>query len=222
MLLVLSLIALALKLAPSPARSLQRVSYATAYVDCLRHPGALAMIAFGLLSHVFWHGFQTYAGTFYQVVHGLSVGELAPIFTAAGLGIMAGNMLGGRVALRVGNRWTAIGATLVTSVLIAAQISLPIPLLAAVALHVIWSIPNGGRMPAANALLTEVLPERRGTVVGLNSAASSAGTLIGASVGGVILGSEWGLSGLGALCALFAILSASVLWLFVREERPAA
>jgi predicted MFS family arabinose efflux permease len=104
----------------------------------------------------------------------------------------------------------------VTACLLLAQLALPIPLFAAVAIHVAWAVPNGARGPAANALLTEVLPARRGTVVSLNSGASALGTLLGASVGGLAVG-LFGFPALGALCAAMALIAAGIVQRFVTE-----
>jgi predicted MFS family arabinose efflux permease len=103
-------------------------------------------------------------------------------------------------------------------VLLPAQMGLGLPMIAAFGLHLAWSLPNGSRGPAANALLTEVLPERRGTVISLNSAASSLGVFLGASFGGLIVESPAGFGGLGIFCSVLAAACAYVIWRFIREE----
>lgn len=189
--------------------------YLADYVEVARSRGALAMVGFGLVSHVFWHGFLTYAGAFYQATYGLAVGQLAPILSGVGVAVMLGNVLGGWAADRYGSKRVAVGSLLITSTLLCAQLSAALPLALAVALHLVWSVPNGARVPSANAILTEVLPERRGTVISASSAASSLGTLIGASSGGLILAGGMGFCGLGVLCASFGMLSAGVLYFLV-------
>ena len=175
-------------------------SYLASYRAALRHADVLAMIGFGVLSHIFWHAALIYTPSFYQLTYGLSVGDLAPILAAVGLVGIAGNFVGGRAAGRFGSKPVAIASLLAISLLLPAQMGLGLPILAAFGLHLAWSLPNGSRGPAANALLTEVLPERRGTVISLNSAASSLGVFVGASLGGLIVGSSAGFA--GARCLL--------------------
>lgn len=209
-------------LARLPSSGVARSSagfYLVGYREVLGHRDAVGMVSFGLVSHVFWHGFLTYAGTFYQSTYDLSVGQLAPILSAVGFAVMLGNLVGGRAADRFGGKRVTVVCLLAVAASLFVQLSAPLPLLAAVALHLAWSIPNGARGPGANALLTEVFPERRGTVVALNSAASSLGTLLGASLGGVVVGTGGSFAGLGALCSAFAVASASVLHVLVAEAR---
>jgi multidrug resistance protein len=218
LLVAVAAISLAATLPKAPPRMRVPASYVASYRDALRHSDVLAMIGFGVLSHIFWHAALIYTPSFYQLTYGLSVGDLAPILAAVGFVGIAGNFAGGRAAGRFGSKPVAIVSLLAIAALLPAQMGLGLPILAAFGLHLAWSLPNGSRGPAANALLTEVLPERRGTVISLNSAASSLGVFVGASLGGLIVGSGAGFAGLGVFCSVLAVGCACVIWRFIREE----
>jgi predicted MFS family arabinose efflux permease len=217
-LVAVAAVALAATLPRTTPRTALAISYLATYRDALRHVDVLAMIGYGVLSHVFWHAALTYAPSFYQLTYGLTVGELAPILAAVGFAGIVGNFAGGRAAGRLGSRPVAVVSLLSIALLLPAQMGLGLPMLAALGLHLAWSVPNGARGPAANALLTEVLPERRGTVISLNSAASSLGVFLGASLGGLVVGTGGGFAGLGILCSVLAIGCACVIWSFIRER----
>jgi len=75
----------------------------------------------------------------------------------------------------------------------------------------------GARFASNTTLLTEQVPEARGTLLALSASLTSLGIVAGASIGGVLI-DEFGFWSVGAFCLLAAALAAFVVTVFVREE----
>ncbi|MBN2910961.1 MFS transporter [Polycladomyces sp. WAk] len=61
-------------------------------------------------------------------------------------------------------------------------------------------------MTALNAILTEMAPHLRGTMMSLNNSFMYVGTTVGAALGGLIL-ERGGFAGVGLMCAVSAAIA---------------
>jgi predicted MFS family arabinose efflux permease len=93
----------------------------------------------------------------------------------------------------------------------------PVGLLQAAGLNLTLSAVIGARFTTNSALLTEQVPEARGTMLAMSSSLVSVGMVAGAAVGGVLI-DGLGFWALGAFCGVVAALSAGIVILFVTER----
>ena len=76
---------------------------------------------------------------------------------------------------------------------------------------------TGARFASNTTLLTEQVPEARGTLLAVSASVTSASIVAGAAVGGILI-DAFGFWSLGAFCFAAALGAAIVVALFVREE----
>ncbi len=135
--------------------------------------------------------------------------------------MLLGSQLGARLGTRIGHRPVVAGSVLLSGILLLLQTNLTPPLLATALLNVALSAVIGARFASNTTLLTEQVPEARGTVLALSASVTSASIVAGATVGGLIIDGP-GFWALGFFCflaaVLAAVLAAAVVWFFVREE----
>ncbi|MED1372553.1 MFS transporter, partial [Bacillus paranthracis] len=132
-------------------------------------------VLFALLATFLWtiglHGMFSYIGVYYGNNFGLSVGEIGIVIFLAGVGSVAGNILGGKLADKIGKKNVISIASIVTSISVI-LFSLSIEnLVIAITLHIIWSLFIGFGQASLTALISELKPDVRGTVMALNSSA---------------------------------------------------
>ncbi len=101
-------------------------------------------VLFALLATFLWtiglHGMFSYIGVYYGDNFGLSVGEIGIVIFLAGVGSVAGNILGGKLADKIGKKNVISIASIVTSISVI-LFSLSIEnLVIAITLHIIWSL----------------------------------------------------------------------------------
>ncbi len=157
-----------------------------------------------------------YYATFMLQTYDLSLQALAlplAIFAAGNiLGTIGGGQLGDRIRNRMLTFATAlIGAGIMAVLLFGWQVGVAV----STALGFAFMFTNALSRPSLMASLANVPAEVRGTVMGLNSTAASAGWLGAAAIGGWIL-STVGFAGFGPFSALLAIVGA-ILALSVRR-----
>lgn len=151
-----------------------------------------------------------YYATFMLQTYDLSLRALALPMAIFAAGNILGTLVGGQLGDRVRNRMLAFALSLLAAGAVAlllfgwhagASVS--------VALGFAYMFFMALSRPSLMAALADVPEEIRGTVMGLNSTAASAGWLVAAALGGWIL-SAGGFAGFGPLSAILAIIGAGL------------
>jgi DHA1 family inner membrane transport protein len=187
------------------------------YALILRDRSAVAAIGSSFLGALYWFTWATYLVVYFQRTFGLSQGLASTVALTQGLGVLIGSQIGGRLGDRSGHRRIVAGSVFVSGVLLLLQTNLPLPLAAAAALNLLLSGVIGARFATNNTLMTEQVPEARGTMLALSASVVSVAIVVGASIGGVVIDGP-GFWLLGVFCFAVATLSALIVTLFVREE----
>jgi len=160
------------------------------------------------------------AGIYYSRYFGFTEAQNGLILMVAGLGSVIGSMAGGRLADRFGKR-VVVG---ISSVIAAAGVfaltnvftgALP----AAVVVHVVWATAFASGFSALTALVSELNPEARGTVLALNTSFMFAGSLVFTAASAVLLRAG-GFPLVGALSAVAALLVLPLTLYLIRERAP--
>ena len=165
--------------------------------------------------------FLTYLSTFLQHRHGLGGTGLAGVLLLYGLSAVAGNLLGGRLADRLGpttTLWMLCGA----QVLVLPALSLlHLPLPAVTLLLVLWSVFGWSVHATQQSRLVAMDPPRAPVLLALHSS----GIYIGASAGSAIAGQVLALADdrwLGPAGAALMLVAAATLGLVALATRPRA
>ena len=187
------------------------------YALILGDRSAVAAITSSFLGALFWFTWATYIVVFFQRVFGLSQGLAATVALTQGLGVLIGSQIGGRLGDRIGHRRIVAGSVVISGFLLFLQTNLGLPLVATAVINLVLSGVIGARFATNNALMTEQVPEARGTMLALSASVASIAIVVGATVGGLMVDGP-GFGALGAFCFAVAGGSAAIVLRFVREE----
>ena len=187
------------------------------YRSIVTNRSALGAIGSSFLGALYWFTWATYIVVFFENAFGLSQGVASILALTQGLGVLFGSQLGGRLGGRIGHKPIVAGSVAISGVLLLLQTNLPLPLLATAVLNLLLSAVIGARFASNTTLLTEQVPEARGTLLAISASVTSASIVVGAAVGGLLI-DGLGFWALGAFCFVAAVFAALVVWVFVREE----
>ncbi|MGG2933019.1 MFS transporter [Bacillus pacificus] len=179
-------------------------------------------VLFALLATFLWtiglHGMFSYIGVYYGNNFGLSVGEIGIVIFLAGVGSVAGNILGGKLADKIGKKNVISIASIVTSISVI-LFSLSIEnLVIAITLHIIWSLFIGFGQASLTALISELKPDVRGTVMALNSSAMYIGMTIASGLASLTVSNGFPFSSLGIMCAIASLLVLPIIFVLVKGK----
>jgi predicted MFS family arabinose efflux permease len=183
----------------------------------LRNPSAVAAIVSSLLGSLYWFTWVTYLVVFFQVTYGLSEGVASTYSLTLGVGVLIGSQIGGRVGDRIGHRLVVAGTIVVSGVILLLLTNAPPPLLVAAAMNLALCAVIGARFATNTSLLTEQVPEARGTLFAFSSAVTSLSIVAGATIGGIFVDTI-GFAAIGMFCMVVAMLTSAIVLAFVRED----
>ena len=154
---------------------------------------------------------------FFELTFQLSEGIASTIALTLGLGVLVGSQFGGRLGTRIGHKPIVAASVVISGALLLLQTNMTLPLAATAALNFVLSAVIGARFASNTTLLTEQVPEARGTLLALSASVTSLSIVAGAAIGGLLIDGP-GFPAVGVFCFVAAVLAASVVALFVREE----
>jgi len=187
------------------------------YALIIRDRSAVSAVASSFLGALYWFTWSTYLVVFFQSTFGLSEGAASTVALTQGLGVIFGSQIGARLASRLGHRPIVAGAIVISAVILFLLTNLPVPLVVAALLNLALSSVIGARFATNNVLISEQVPEARGTMLALSQSLQGMAVVVGATVGGLIIdGQGFGL--IGAYSLVVALLAAFIVLRFVREE----
>ena len=195
--------------------SAQRISQL--YRSILTNSSAVAAIVSSFLGSLYWFTWITYLVVFFQHTFGLSQGTASTYSLTMGLGVLVGSQIGGRIGDSIGHRRVVAIAIVISGALLLALTNLPMPLLVAAALNLVLSAVIGARFATNTSLLSEQVPEARGTLLALSSATIAFAIVVGATLGGFFI-DTLGFGAIGVFCMGAAILSCVIVLSFVHED----
>ena len=209
-------VALAAFLRPSASNINEQRIWAM-YRSILSNPSAVATIVSTLLGSLYWFTWVTYLVVFFQHTYGLSEGTASTYSLTLGLGVLIGSQLGGRVGDRIGHRRVVAGTIVASGAVLLVLTNAPPPLLVAAAMNLALCALIGARFATNTSLLTEQVPEARGTMFAFSSATASLSIVAGAAIGGIFVDTI-GFGAIGVFCMVTALLSSAIVLAFVRED----
>lgn len=179
-------------------------------------------VLFSLLATFLWtiglHGMFSYIGVYYENNFGISVGKIGIVIFLAGVGSVAGNILGGKLADKIGKKSVIVIASIVSSISVMLFSLSTGNLIIAIIVHIIWSLFIGFGQASLTALISELKPAVRGTVMALNSSAMYIGMTIASGVASLAISNGFPFSSLGTMCAIASLLVLPIIFVLVKEK----
>ncbi len=205
------------RLLPPGAPHAMNVPPRELYARIFRDPSARAALVSSLLGAMFWFTWATYLVAFFQQTFGLSASLASTVALTSGLGVLVGSQFGGRLGDRIGHRPVVGWSIAIAGVLLFLETNVLVGLVAAAALNFLLSSASGARFATNTALLSELAPNARGTMMAVNSSIVSVGIVAGTTAGGILV-DGLGFGALGILSFGAALGSAAVVWRYVTER----
>ncbi|MEN1936090.1 MFS transporter [Paenibacillus sp. 102] len=179
-------------------------------------------VFFALLATFLWtvglHGMFSYIGVYYERNFGFTIGQIGIVIFFAGLGSVIGNIVGGKLADKMGKKVVISIASVIASVSVI-TFSLYIDnIKIAITVHMVWSIFIGFGQASLTALISELSPVIRGTVMALNSSAMYIGMTIASSAASFTLSKGFPFVTLGIICAIASLLVLPMVHFLIREK----
>ncbi len=170
----------------------------------------------------------TYLGAIYMVytylapllaqTMGYGRNGISATFLIYGFGAVAGNLLAGRVADRIGPGPTLLALALAQVALLPLFSTLPLPPALLFALILVWATFGWAFMAPQQSRLTQIAPDRQAVVLALNAAAIYLGAALGSALGGAVAGG-FGVRALGVAGGVAALVGLANI-LAARGLRP--
>jgi len=184
--------------------------------------GATVMALFSnYLATTYWFIFATYMGAYFHDEFGLAKWALGALTMTLGIGVLVGSNVGGRLSDRIGKRPVIIWSSAGCALFIALTTTLAPVIAVGFAFLLAYATFGGARFASAQAVMTEMSPSMRGTVMALNASGQQWGIVTGSFVGGTVL-EFWGYTALGPAAAIVALASVVTYGRFVDESRLGA
>ncbi|MED2792632.1 MFS transporter [Bacillus wiedmannii] len=179
-------------------------------------------VLFALLATFLWtiglHGMFSYIGVYYGNNFGLSVGEIGIVIFLAGIGSVAGNILGGKLADKIGKRNVISIASIVAAITVMIFSFSIENLTIVITVHIIWSLFIGFGQASLTALISELNPAVRGTVMALNGSAMYMGMTIASGIASLAVSNGFPFSSLGIMCAIASLLVLPIVFVLVKGK----
>lgn len=182
-----------------------------------RTKSTMMAILSNFIATSYWFVFATYMGAYFYDEFGLAKWALGALTMVMGIGVLIGSNVGGRLSDRIGKRPIIIWSSAFCALFIFLATTASPHIAFGFGFLLMFGIFGGARFASAQAIMTEMTPKHRGTVMALNASGQQFGIVAGSALGGLAL-ELWGYTGLGPMAAGLAIISILTYALFVDEQ----
>jgi predicted MFS family arabinose efflux permease len=193
----------------SPTRGL---NYLDGFKKVLANRSAVACLVGASLGMATWTATLTYSISFFRQRFSIPTSWASLILSGLALCFTLGSLSGGYLINIFGRKRSTIISTILLGISTMLFLNLSVLWLSLI-MALVCCVLAGMRYSASDNLTLEQIPEFRGAMMSIGSAASSLGSTLGAGVGGLTLIS-WGYGGLGLSLSSFGIAAAAIYLLF--------
>ncbi len=215
----LILIAVILVVATIPAQptSQGKVDLMSGFRKIAANRSALACIAGAALSLAFFNSLMVFNGTYMRNNLGLSLETASLAMSVTFIAVAVGQVISGALADRLGIKTTTWLSTIIGGASLLLYFSVDLPLAVAILTSAVGTGMAGTTMTTMATLALEQVPDSRGTMMSLNSAAMSMGAMLSTVIGGLAIDSL-GFSGYGLI--MFTISFAATITFYAWTREP--
>lgn len=198
------------------------VSAPAVMVSAIKTAFTNTSVFFALLSTFLWtvslQGVFSYIGVYYKENFDFSVEKTGMVIFLAGAGSIIGNIIGGKLADKIGKKAVVSIATIIAAVGVVSFTLLTEHIIFAVIVHVLWSTSIGFGQSSLTALISELSPKIRGTVMALNSSAMYMGMMFASAGASWLLVSGQTFFAIGIMCAIASFLVLPIIHFLIKES----
>jgi predicted MFS family arabinose efflux permease len=194
-----------------PAAPATPVSYRADFAQVFRSAAARISLASNTVMTFGAMGWQIFMAAFFIHQFGLTTSTVGFLSAIGSGGVLVGTNLGGRIADRSGKMPVIIVAGLLAPLFLLLEVTLIIDAWFAGAMHFIYAGFIGARVSSAMALMTALIPEKRGALMAINAAGGQLGIMAGSALGGVVIALA-GYSVMGVGASVIVLLSAVMIF----------
>ena len=206
---LLSQIGLASKLRPQ--QTAVGRSFLMGFSAIMRNRSAVSCLLCFVLSMVGFQAILLYMASFFRQTFALSTGVTSLIILGSSIFYTLGSLASGRFVSRLGRKNTVILVNMLSGVCLIVYMNLS-SFLPVMLFYCLSALFSGAGFAAYQSLIVEQVPEYRGTMMSLTSAANNMGTALGAAIGGaILLNFNYGV--FGATLGVIGIVSVGLLQL---------
>lgn len=214
-LILLAVILVAVKIPEQPT-SQGDIDLMSGFKKIAANRSALACIAGAALSLAFFNSLMVFNGTYMRNNLGLSLETASLAMSVTFIAVAVGQVISGTLAVRLGIKTTTWLSTLIGGASLLLYFSVKLPLAVAILASAIGTGMAGTTMTTMATLALEQVPDSRGTMMSLNSAAMSVGAMLSTVIGGVAIASL-GFSGYGVIMFTISLAAAITFYAWTRE-----
>ncbi len=163
-------------------------SYISGFAKALGNRTTLMLLIANLMERCSFLAVTTYLASFLMQSYSLGLEEVAPVLSVIAAGTLVGSLFGGRLADR-GRQRAQFAVLLTVTALLAYPMFATIPgLVMTGALAAAYGIADSLARPAWMWMITRVPVDRRGATTGFAATTNQAGIVLGATIGGIMVG----------------------------------
>lgn len=166
-----------------------------------------------------WAGFLVYLGPFFGVTYRLGPASIGLVLAAAAFVAAFSTSSSAWWANRWGRRWVLLVSTLLAALTISVPLSLRLTPLLSLAALLPYVFLGSIRLPTSSTIALQLLPTARGTMMAARGLTVTVGGMLGTVIAGFLL-SVAGFSGIGVGCALLTGAGLAIYWVFVPADSP--
>jgi len=193
-----------------------KIGIFSGYRDVLSNRSALGCLVGGALAMVLFWGVSIYNGSYLRQRFGLPLSTVSLLLPIVAISVTIGTLTSGRIADRFGRKPTVLATTFLAAVFFMVYFSGWLGLELSLAFSALGSIATGMRISVSSSLTLEQVPEFRGPMMSISTAALSIGGVIGVSAGGMAL-IRFGYAGLGALICSLSVVATFIYLAVVKD-----
>jgi predicted MFS family arabinose efflux permease len=158
----------------------------------------------------------TFFGALIEARLGLGRDGVSLMLLIFGAGAVAGNLVGGRLADRIGSNQTLLILCAAQMVILPLATLVPWTFLPMAVLVALWSVFAWSFMAPQQARLAGLDAPRTPILFALNASAIYVGASVGTFIGGLVLDGTGGFGALGMVAAVFMLAAAWSIWAVAR------
>ena len=215
-LILLAVILVSAKIPEQPT-SQGNVDLMSGFRKIAANRSALACITGAALSLAFFNSLMVFNGSYMRNNLGLSLETASLAMSVTFIAIAVGQVISGTLADRLGIKTTTWLSTLIGGLSLLLYFSVKLPVAVAILASAIGTGMAGTTMTTMATLALEQVPDSRGTMMSLNSAAMNVGAMLSTVIGGLAIDSL-GFSGYGAIMFAISLAAAITFYAWTLES----
>jgi DHA1 family inner membrane transport protein len=215
-LILLAIILVTFKIPEQPITT-KKIDLSAGFRNIIKNRSAIACIIGASLSLAFFNGLMVFNGSYIRTNLNLNIETASLVMSINFIAVALGQVTSGTLATKLGVKTTTWLSTLLGGASLLLYFSTPLPVNLVILAAVIGTAMAGTTMTTMATLGLEQVPESRGTMMSLNSAAMSIGAMLSTTIGGLAI-DNFGFNGFGLV--MFSISLASTITFYLWTIDP--